>query len=270
MPGCDVTWIERSGRPIAAVVHDAELADQQRFIQAAGDAAVMRLEQAQLLADLRASTADLAASRLRLVETAQAERQRIERDLHDSVQQDLLGLRLRLDLATEAVGEDPSEARRMIARVGTQLDGVLDSVRALARGVYPRVLQDHGLVEAVRSAARRSPHPVSVRTSHVCRYDADVEVAVYFCCLEALQNSAKHAGSSAASEVRFWQDAKALRFEVADSGAGFNPGLIESSNGLASMHDRIEAIGGTLTITSRQGQGTVVRGRIPTQPLFGR
>src|SRR5205823_1525217 len=155
-PGREVRWIERDHRPLAAVTYDNDLADQRPFIRAAADAAVMRLERAQLLADLRASTADLAASRLRLVETAQAERRRIERDLHDSVQQDLLGLRLRLELAGDLFNDDPAHGRRMIGAVGRQLDEVLESLRALSRGIYPSLLRHLGLVEAVRSAARRS------------------------------------------------------------------------------------------------------------------
>lgn len=264
--GDGVTWIQRNGRPVGAVTYDSDLGDQQGFIQAAADAAFMSMEQAQLLADLRASTAELKASRLRLIETAQAERERIERDLHDSVQQDLLGLRLKLEVAQEVAADDPERSRRMIAAVGRALDDVLDSLRALARGIYPPLLRDHGVVEAVRSASRRSPIAVSIHASGVARYSEDVEVAAYFCCLEGLQNIAKHAGPSAACSIRFWQDNGSLQFEVADTGRGFDRDSVESGKGLANMGDRLEALSGTLTVTSRLGEGTAVRGSVPAEP----
>lgn len=262
--GREVAWIHRDGRRIAALTYDRELADQRRFMEAAGDAAVMRLEQAQLVADLRASTADLAASRLRLVETAQAERKRLERDLHDSVQQDLLGLRLKLDLAAEALTTDPTEGQQIICEVGRGLDDVLNSLRDLARGIYPQLLLDRGVVEAVRSAARRAPIAVSVRAGSVRRVSEDIEVAIYYCCVEAVQNVAKHGGPGARANVRFWQDAEdTLHFEVVDDGDGFDGGDARAGRGLTNMRDRIEAVGGGLMISSHRGQGTVVRGRVP-------
>src|SRR5436189_2305623 len=137
----------------------------------------------------------------------------------------------------------------MIGAVGRQLDEVLESLRALSRGIYPSLLRHVGLVEAVRSAARRSPVPVSVRGVGVNRYTEDTEIAVYFCCLEGFQNIAKHAGPNAHAAIRFWHGgAGALKFEIRDSGAGFDLDEVDSERGLANMRDRIEAVGGTLTI----------------------
>ncbi len=257
-----VTWVRRDDEPLAAVVHDAELCDLEPFFQAAGAAAAMRLEQRRLDADLRASTADLVASRDRLVEAAYSERQRIERDLHDSVQQDLVGLRIRLDLAAEVLKEDPAQGDSIIASVGRQLDDVLETVRSLARGIYPALLDARGLGEALRSAALRCPRPVSVNFRGLGRCAPEVELAVYFCCLEALQNVVKHAGPNASAEVRLWQESGQLHFEIRDNGVGFAEGALRRRHGLINMHDRIEAVGGKLLVHSRSGRGTSVIGTV--------
>jgi len=258
-----VSWIERGRRPVAAVIYDADLVDYERFVHAAGAAALIRLEQTQLEADLRASTADLAASRARLMETAAAERRRLERDLHDGVQQHLVGLRLKLEMATEVMREDPAHGERMLASVGRQMDDLLQEVRSLARGIYPSLLSQYGLGEALRAAARSSAVPVEVRGSRIGRYPEDLEVAVYFCCLEALQNVAKHAGKDASATLALHQEGSEIRFEVQDVGVGFDPSHAAAGHGLINMRDRIEAVGGTLTITSRRGRGTTVRGCVP-------
>lgn len=276
-----VTWIEREESPVAAITYDAELADQEPFVHAAGAAAVMRLERFKLEAELRASavelaasrtrlkasTAELAASRTRLVETAYSERRRIERDLHDSVQQDLVGLRIKLDMVAEAVKEDPSDGARMIASMGLQMDHVLEALRSLARGIYPAVLAERGLDEALKSAARRCPEPVTVDARRIGRYQQDVEVAVYFCCLEALQNVAKHAGPNARASIRLRQERNELTVEVRDTGNGFRPEQAVDNHGLRNMRDRIEAVGGTLSIHTltidAKGHGTLIRAVVP-------
>ncbi len=254
-----VTWIERDGRPIAAVIYDPELSDCHRFVQAAGAAALIRLERAQL----EASTSDLAASRLRVIDMAAAERRRLERDLHDGVQQHLVGLRIRLELAAEAVKEDPGRAERLLAVMGSQMDEALDEVRSLARGIYPSLLADCGLIEALRAVARSSTTPVEVRAARVGRYGEDVEIAVYFSCLEALQNVTKHAGSGARATVTLRAGDGQLSFEVRDSGVGFTPRTADPRAGIDNMRDRIEAVGGKLDVRSRTGRGTAVRGSVP-------
>ena len=258
-----ITWIERDRQPVAAVMYDEDLSGYERFVQAAGAAALIRLEKTQLEADLKASTADLAASRVRLMEMAHAERRRLERDLHDGVQQHLVGLRIKLDMATETFREDPVRGERALASVGRQMDDVLHELRSLARGIYPSLLHEYGLREALRAAARNSPSPVAVRAASIGRYPEDLEVAVYFCCLEALQNVVKHAGPDATTMVTLSRDGPLLLFEVHDSGVGFDPDAARPGNGLINMRDRIEAIGGTLKITARRGRGTSVRGRVP-------
>jgi signal transduction histidine kinase len=258
-----VTWIERDHEPVAAVVYSADLADQERFVQAAGGAAMIRLEKARVEADLKASTADLAASRIRLVETADAERRRLERDLHDGVQQRLVGLRLKLAVAAETLEEDAGEAQRALAWIGHEMDGVLDDLRSLARGIYPSLLGERGLGEAINAAARTSPIPVEVRARGIERYSQDVEVAVYFCCLEAIQNVVKHGGPNPTATVRLWADGSRLSFVVDDPGPGFDPYEVRNGSGLVNMHDRIEAVGGTLHVVSGKGRGVSVRGSVP-------
>ncbi|MGZ4177173.1 MAG: sensor histidine kinase [Solirubrobacteraceae bacterium] len=261
-PGRAVTWIERENRPIAAVIYDADLSDQEPFIHAAGAAAMMRLERAQLIADLKASAADVAASRTRLVETAYAERQRFERDLHDGVQQDLVALRIKLDLAGEALREDPVRGQQMLTSLGRHMDDVLETLRALARGIYPALLDRHGLVPALESAARRSPLPVTVE-AHIDRYPLDTEAAIYFACLEALQNAMKHAGPDVSVWIRLWEADDCLHFEVRDRGVGFDADAVGDGHGLLNMRDRIDAVRGSATITSQPGVGTVVTGHVP-------
>ncbi|HEY6398207.1 MAG TPA: sensor histidine kinase [Solirubrobacteraceae bacterium] len=259
-----VVEIKRDDHPIALVIHDGQLSDQRRAVQAAGGAAMMWLENARLQADLRASVAELADSRARLVETADTERRRIERDLHDGVQQHLVGTRVRLQLATDIIGTEPQEAERMLAAIAQQIDEALDELRALARGVYPPLLEAHGLGEALKSATRHSPAPVSVHAHGIGRYRADLERAVYFCCLEALQNAAKHAGPGATARIDLWQQRQQLFFEISDTGPGFTPGHAQPGTGLVNMRDRIEAAGGSLVVISRPTRGTLIRGAVPT------
>jgi signal transduction histidine kinase len=258
-----VTPIERDGQRVALVLHDADLSDQKRFIEAAGDAGVIWFRNAQLAADLKASVSDLAASRVRLVETADAERQRIEHSLHDGAQQHLVGMRLRLDLAAEAISKDRAGGMRMLAEIGCQMDETLDDVRSLAKGVYPPLLPEHGLAGAIRSTNRRSPWPASLDAKGIGRYPADTEAAVYFCCLEALQNITKHAGSAINSAIHLWEEDRRLHFEVSDDGAGFAQEKVKPGDGLTNMHDRMDTVGGTLTVISHEHRGTVVHGSVP-------
>jgi signal transduction histidine kinase len=259
-----VTYVRRAGRPMAAVIYDAELGDQETLIEAAAAATLLRVEQSRLHADLQASTRELELSRMRLARSVQRERRKIERDLHDGVQQQVLGLRLKLDLAAEMLEHDPDEGERMLGAVGRQMDTVLDGVRSLARGIYPAVLHERGLPEAIRSAARVASVPVSVRASKVARYPEQIEVAVYFSCLEALQNAAKHAGSRAVVTITLWERDGRVIFEVRDDGRGFDPESMERGRGLTTMRDRLEAVGGSLMFISTPRKGTRIRGEAPT------
>jgi signal transduction histidine kinase len=258
-----ITWIERDHKPVAAVLYNKDLSGYEPFVRAAGAAALIRIEKTQAEAELKASTADLASSRIRLMEMAHAERRRLERNLHDGVQQHLVGLRIKLDMAAETIRADPERGERALAAVGRQMDDVLQELRLLARGIYPSLLHECGLREALLAAARSSPLAVSVRAPGIGRYPEEVEVAVYFCCLEAIQNVVKHAGPDATALVTVSRDGPHLCFEVHDTGVGFDPDDDGPVSGLVNMRDRIDAVGGVVEVTGRRGRGTSVRGRVP-------
>ncbi len=260
-----VTPVERDSHTAAVVIHDgaAADADEKRFIRAAGTAALISFENSRLDADLSATVVELAASRRRLVESANAVRRQIERDLHDGIQQHIVGMRVKLEIARGAIGDAPQQGQQMLAEIGRQMDDALEELRSIAQGVYPPLLAEYGIGEALKSAGRRSPCPVSVHASGLGRYLPDVESAVYFCCLEALQNVTKHAGGEAAVTVRLWEDGPLLRFEARDSGAGFTPATVTLGNGLINMRDRVDAVGGSVNVYSSVGHGTIVSGCVP-------
>ena len=188
------------------------------------------------------------ASRRRLVEAQDAERRRIERNLHDGAQQQLIALAIQLGLLAESA-DDPDLIRQAIPSTWkAQLGTALDDLRALARGIYPPLLAEQGLVMALRRGAARSPVPVVLEADQVGRYPQDAESTVYFCTLEALQNVAKHARASAAT-VRLSGSAGTLEFSVSDDGAGFPAAATRHGSGLQGMSDRLAAHGGTLTVT---------------------
>jgi len=205
---------------------------------------------------------ELKASRQRLVAAQDEERRKIERNIHDGAQQQLVALSVQLKLAEAMVGTDPNREREMLSRLQSATTDALEDLRDLARGIYPPLLADKGLVAALESQARKSPVPVHVESAHVGRYPPDVESAVYFCTLEALQNVAKYANAPNA-RVRLTQSNGELAFEVRDEGAGFDPATTGHGTGLQGMADRLAALGGTLQLTSSPGGGTVVRGTVP-------
>lgn len=219
------------------------------------------------LADLRATNRELQASRTRLVAAADAERRRIERDLHDGAQQHLVALAINLGAARDAVATDPAAAATLLDQLAADVREAVEEVRDLARGIYPPLLSDAGLGEALRAVARRSPVPVTVHLQPAPdrgRAPAAVEAAIYFCCLEALQNVAKHAADAASATVTVSGDGDEIRFEVRDDGPGFDQAATGSSgSGLDGMADRLGAVGGRLTVTSEPGRGTTVSGVVP-------
>jgi signal transduction histidine kinase len=228
--------------------------------------------QAKLLADVSAHAglvlrnvalvADLRASRQRIV-TAQDERARkLERDLHDGAQQQLVSLSVKLRLAEQVTEADPERARTMLAELRGEATEALETLRDLARGIYPPLLADEGLAVALESQARKSAVPTSVESDGVGRYPQEIEAAVYFCVLEALQNAAKYARANRVL-VRLAEANGDLSFAVEDDGAGFDPGSARGS-GLTNMRDRLEALGGTLVVRSVPGGGTTVTGRVPS------
>ena len=213
-------------------------------------------ERAQLAQGIR-------ASRARLVEASDVARERLERDLHDGAQQRLLGLRLGLERARSIMRADPAEGERLVSAVERQMDDVLHELRSLAHGVYPPLLRDRGVRDALRSAALNSRSDIAVRSERVGRYPKAIEAAVYFCCLEAMQNVTKHAGHDSRAQIRLWQNGSHLHFAVTDSGIGFDSETTPHGEGLTSMRDRVEAVGGSVTIASQPGSGTTIRGRVP-------
>jgi signal transduction histidine kinase len=220
------------------------------------------MRNAQLTAELRATISQLLASRRRLVEAQDAERRKIERNLHDGAQQQLIALAIQLSLLAESA-DDPDLIRQVIPDLKAQLSTALDDLRALARGIYPPLLADQGLIVALRAQVNRSAVPVVLEADQVGRYSPDAESTVYFCALEALQNVAKHARASRVT-VRLVGSGDTLEFSVGDDGAGFPAAGTSRGSGLQGMSDRLAAHGGTLTVRSRPGQGTTITGRLPT------
>ena len=207
---------------------------------------------------------DVRASRARIVRAADEERRRMERDLHDGAQQHLVLLRLRLGLAQKALAEDPAAAPGALGQARDDLDRALAALRELARGIYPAALVDGGLETALAQAVARAALPATLESTGIGRHPADLEAAVYFCCMEALQNASKHAGRDASATVRLRQDATLLHFEVTDTGCGIRgvPGA-----GLQNMADRVGALGGRLAIEATSGVGTAVTGSVPLAAL---
>ena len=208
---------------------------------------------------------ELRASRTRLVMAADAERRRIERDLHDGAQQHLVGLAVHLRLARDLADSEPAKAMEMLDSLGDVVQDALEELRDLAHGIYPPLLQDRGLAEALAAAAGRATIRTRVDAEGIERYEPDVEATVYFCCLEALQNAAKYAGDSAIAAVRIREEAGGLLFEVSDDGAGFDAAQTRAGMGLTSMRDRVGALGGSLRVESASGAGTSITGLIPRE-----
>jgi signal transduction histidine kinase len=207
---------------------------------------------------------DLRASRQRLVATQDEERRRLERNLHDGAQQQLVALAVKQRLVGELIGRDADKATAMIAELQADTADALDTLRDLARGIYPQVLADRGLTAALEAQIRKTPVPVDLRPDSIGRHDQEIEAAVYFCCLEALQNVSKYANASRAV-VRLTVDGPWLTFGVEDDGAGFDAAQTKLGTGLQGMSDRLEALGGGLEIRSEPGRGTTIAGRVPTE-----
>jgi signal transduction histidine kinase len=205
---------------------------------------------------------ELRASRQRLVVAQDQERRKIERNIHDGAQQQLVALAMKVRLIRSFAHRDPEKADSLLEQTEQGLTEALDDLRDLARGIYPPLLADQGLVAALTAQARKSPVPVSVDGTGIGRFPQDAEAAVYFCALEALQNVAKYAGA-AHVDVRLRQTNGHLLFEVADDGAGFDPAARGYGTGLQGMADRLAALGGELSVRSAPGEGTTVMGRVP-------
>jgi signal transduction histidine kinase len=205
---------------------------------------------------------DLLASRQRLVAAQDQERRKLERNLHDGAQQQLVALAVKQRLAADLVRQDPDQAIAMLADLRQDTGEALENLRELARGIYPPLLADLGLVAALESRARKSPVPVAIDADGAGRYAQQVEAAVYFCCLEAMQNVAKYAGASTV-HIHLANEEGWLTFSVADDGHGYDSSTTAMGSGIQNMADRLSALGGSLNVRSVPGGGTTVAGRIP-------
>ncbi len=255
-PGSGRTWtaVDRDGRRVAAIVHDAALDATPALVTAAAAAASLALDNERLKADLQARVEELRVSRLRIMEAGDAARRRIERNLHDGAQQQLVALALELRVLRVRL-QDPA-----IDDLSERLASALAELRELARGIHPAILTDRGLAPAIGSLADRSTVPVQAEVAVEERLPAPVEAAAYFLVAEALTNVARYAeATSARVEVRREDDD--LVVLVADDGVGgVDPA---AGGGLRGLEDRVATVGGTLDIDSPIGGGTRLRARIP-------
>ncbi len=234
--------------------------EQKLVTDLAGQAGLV-LKNVGLNRELLARLEDLRASRQRLVSAQDEERRRLERNIHDGAQQHLVALKVKLGVA-ESLSEPNSRARPVLAQLKNDADEALVNLRELARGIYPPLLASEGLPAALKSHARRLPFAVELDVDRVQRLSREAEGAVYFCCLEALQNVAKYA-SATRVEVRARVESSTLAFSVSDNGKGFDPATTVASSGLQNMRDRLEALGGTLQVESEPGKGTRIEGQLP-------
>jgi signal transduction histidine kinase len=216
--------------------------------------------QAGLVLSNAALVTDLRASRQRLVTAQDEARRRLERNIHDGAQQDLVALAINLNLAATTVDGNP--ARQMLGQLQAQATGALENLRDLARGIYPPLLADLGLAAALGAQAAKSALPVAVDAGGIGRFSQDTEAAVYFCCLEALQNITKYAHATSA-RICLHASNGTLRFTVSDDGTGYDPRHTPMGSGLRNMADRLAALGGRLQIRSAPGQGTTIAAQLP-------
>ena len=257
----DVFVVRHQGEQLGAITATMHANDpmdptKEKLIRELAGQAGLVLRNVRLIEELR-------ASRRRLVAAQDAERRRLERNIHDGAQQQLVALQVKQRLVQGMIERQPAKALELMTQLQVDTTEALDDLRDLARGIYPPLLADQGLSAALESQARKSPVPVTVETDGVERYTQDVEAAIYFCALEALNNLAKYADASRAT-VSLAQTNGTLTFAVADDGVGFTIGERTSSGtGLQGMADRLDAIGGALEIRSAPGEGTTVVGRVP-------
>jgi len=219
-----------------------------------------------LTADLQARLDDLRASRQRLVAAQDNERRKLERNLHDGAQQHLVAIKVKLGLVEMLSARDPEKARATIFALKLDADEALETLRDLARGIYPPLLADKGLAAALESQARKATLPVRIDAAGIGRYPQETEAALYFCTLEALQNVQKYASASGVA-VSLRDEHTQLVVEVTDDGRGFDLTAVTRGAGLTNMEDRLDALGGTLHIESSPGRGTTLRATVPVSEV---
>jgi signal transduction histidine kinase len=209
-------------------------------------------------------TEEVRASRLRIIAAQNAERRRLERNLHDGAQQSLIALKIKLCLAAALAERDPAKAGELLQELESDAQRTLETLRELARGLYPALLEQHGLVAVLDAQARKAGIAVVVDATDVRRYAQEIEAAVYFSCLEALQNAAKHAKASVL-RLRLCERNGRLEVTIADDGVGFDTVSQPRTGGLQNITDRVEAAGGTVQIRSAPGKGTTLTGWVPVR-----
>ena len=239
---------------VAVPPSDPLTPSQEKMLQDLAAQAGLVLRNVRLVEDLR-------ASRQRIVAAQDERAKALERNLHDGAQQQLVALAVKVRLMESLISKDPEKATAMAREVGADAGDALENLRDLARGIYPPLLADKGLVAALEGQARKTAIPTEVLVENVGRYQQDVEAAVYFCTLEALNNVAKYSGATRA-EVRLAQTNGELTFEVIDDGGGFDPSETGYGTGLQGMADRLDALGGRLEVRSSPGAGTTITGRV--------
>jgi signal transduction histidine kinase len=254
------TVIERAGEPVAALIHDAALRENRELVESVSAAAALTLENERLRAELLARLAELQASRARLVEATEAERRRIERDLHDGTQQRLVSIAMALGLAESKLAGDRPAVGPLLHEARDSLAVALEELRELTQGIRPAILVERGLPAALDDLCRRAGLPVRLESPIIGRLPEQVEAAAYFVVSEALTNAAKH---SHANEVQVDArcDDTTLVLVIADDGIG--GAAWGGGTGLRGLADRVEALGGQLTLSSPPGRGTTVRAEIP-------
>jgi signal transduction histidine kinase len=258
-PGRATTVVDRGGTPVAALLHDASLQREPALLEAVVAAAGIALENARLESELRAQVEELRRSRARIVEVVQTERRRLERELHDGAQQRLVALSLRLTALERQLAGQP-RAVHAVEEAKRELDQSLRELRELARGIHPAVVTERGLPVALDGLISRATIPVELEVELDRRPPEAVELAAYYLVSESLTNLAKHAHASSA-RVEVVREADCLVVEVADDGVG--GAVIDGGSGLRGMQDRVDALGGRLSVTSPKGGGTRIRAEIP-------
>jgi signal transduction histidine kinase len=257
--GRSVQPVESGGRRLATLVYDPSLDDDPELVEAVAAAAAIAIENERLHAESQTRLAELQASRERIVAAGDAERRRLERNLHDGAQQRLVAIALQLRLIQADIRRDPAAAEALVTTASGQLAESLQELRELARGIHPAVLQ-HGLPSALESLAARSAVPTVASCALSGPIPEQVQLAVYFVACEALANVAKYAEATTAS-VRLARTPSGVVVEIADDGRG---GAVASAgSGLSGLADRVETLGGRLLVTSPVGAGTVVTAELP-------
>jgi signal transduction histidine kinase len=254
-----LTEVSVNGRRIAAIDTDASLAQDPALLQAAASYALMVLENGRLVRRLTSSIRELSASRARIVAVTDQARSRIERDVHDGAQQRLVALRIKLALESERLEHDAPETAAELELLGAEVDETIDEVRAIAHGIYPSLLIDRGLVDALRAAALSAPMSATVDAEGIGRYPPETESAVYFACVAAMDHAV---GAATRVAITLWTGER-LRFEVRDDGPGSAPPDPGDAVWLTEPRDRMAAVGGELAVASVPGEGTRVTGSVP-------